>query len=143
MITFINNLIIVRWNSEESSLKEGTFVGQCAFLNSYYHYLQILVHRPHISDPLKQGLGFRSQSAIPSMTICTNAARRTQRILNAFCDRKGSEVGWLPPHTEVWSLLCISHIINSLRLHSILYLYRALFCYSVYGQKEISGILKT
>lgn len=102
----------VHWSSEGASSAHQVFFGQSAFLHSHYHYVQILVHRPFIPNPGSTLPG----SAIPSLTICTNAARRMTRILSIFCQRTLSlavegEPAWLPPLTEVHNALLIQYML--------------------------------
>lgn len=62
--------ILVRWDPEREN---GTFLYQSAGLYSIYYMTQILIHRPflHTDSPL----------SIPSLVICTNAAKSCTRIL--------------------------------------------------------------
>ncbi|KAJ7046849.1 putative fungal-specific transcription factor [Mycena alexandri] len=59
---------------------------QSALLHAGYYYVQIMVHRPFIPAPLEAA----RPGALPSLTICTNAARSCARIIHAQ-DRLGIE----------------------------------------------------
>ncbi|KAJ7172414.1 fungal-specific transcription factor domain-containing protein [Mycena filopes] len=52
---------------------------QSALLHAGYYHVQIMVHRPFIPAPLEA----TRPGALPSLTICTNAARSCARIIHA------------------------------------------------------------
>lgn len=101
--------MIVRWNSSKASFANPIFFGQSAFLHAYYHYVQALIHRPFIPRPTAGSPSKLTTPQFPSLTICTNAARRAIQVLTAFRDEGGIsprtngdvDVGWVPPYTEV------------------------------------------
>ncbi|KAK0204261.1 fungal-specific transcription factor domain-containing protein [Desarmillaria ectypa] len=66
----------LRWDPKREN---GIFLHQSAGLYSIYYMVQILVHRPflHTNSPL----------SIPSLAICTNAARSCTRILEVHVTR--------------------------------------------------------
>lgn len=64
---------IVRWNPKE---KDFTFLTHAAGLALGFYDLQMVVHRPFIS-PRHQ-----KSTTVPSLMICTNAARSAMRILD-------------------------------------------------------------
>jgi hypothetical protein len=66
---------IVRWDPKR---EDPTFFYQSAHLYIAYYNAQISIHRPFIPQSRKpNALG------LPSLTICTNAARTSSRVLEA------------------------------------------------------------
>ncbi|KAF8506241.1 fungal-specific transcription factor domain-containing protein, partial [Hysterangium stoloniferum] len=59
---------------------------QSAALYITYHHVQILVHRRYIMPRLKKW-GSTPTFTLPSLTICTNAARSCSRIFRALLER--------------------------------------------------------
>jgi hypothetical protein len=57
-------------------MKNDTFLHQSALLYSSYYHLQITLHRSFIPIPSKTQVNF-----LPSLTICTNAARACIHLL--------------------------------------------------------------
>ncbi|KAJ7063364.1 fungal-specific transcription factor domain-containing protein [Mycena amicta] len=84
LLTLIHS---VRWDPER---KDPLFFNQSALLHAEYYHVQIMVHRPYIPAPLEVS----RPGALPSLTICTNAARACARIFNAQ-DKLGIEA----PHS--------------------------------------------
>ena len=64
---------IVRWDPD---MQDPTFLHQSALLYSSYYHLQITLHRSFIPIPSKTEANF-----LPSLTICTNAARSCVHLL--------------------------------------------------------------
>lgn len=104
--------MLVRWDSSKVSFASPIFFGQSAFLHAYYHYIQVLLHRTFI-DILRPTGGSQlpmTTPRFPSLTICTNAARRASQVLTTFWDQGGvshrnngddDDDGWIPLCTEV------------------------------------------
>ena len=65
---------IVRW---DPTREDEVHFKQSALLYTNYYYVQIIVHRPFIPTPGKQSL-----RSIPSLAICTNAARSCSHVLD-------------------------------------------------------------
>lgn len=65
---------------------------QSAVLYAQYYYVQILIHRPFIPTPR-----FPNTVGLPSLAICSNAARSICNILDASL-RRGRQYGLLPGH---------------------------------------------
>nr|GAT53221.1 predicted protein [Mycena chlorophos] len=79
----------LRWDPER---KNPLHFNQSALLYAGYYHVQILVHRPYIPAPLEVS----RPGAMPSLTICTNAARACARIFNAQ-EKRGIE----PTHSII------------------------------------------
>ncbi|KAJ7905569.1 fungal-specific transcription factor domain-containing protein [Mycena olivaceomarginata] len=75
------------WDPERSN---RLHFNQSALLYTAFFYVQILLHRPYIPAPLAAS----RPGALPSLVICTNAARSCARILHAQ-DNRGIDVS---PH---------------------------------------------
>ncbi|KAJ7111579.1 putative fungal-specific transcription factor [Mycena crocata] len=73
----------LRWDPERQNVLH---FNQSALLYSGYYHVQIMVHRPYIPAPLEAS----RPGALPSLAICTNAARSCARIIHAQ-DRLGIE----------------------------------------------------
>ncbi|KAF9268428.1 hypothetical protein L218DRAFT_615739 [Marasmius fiardii PR-910] len=58
----------VKWNPKNP---DPVFFQQSAMLHAFYHWVQIQIHRPFIPRP-----GQEAVLALPSLEICTNAARK-------------------------------------------------------------------
>ncbi|KII84200.1 hypothetical protein PLICRDRAFT_118583 [Plicaturopsis crispa FD-325 SS-3] len=69
----------LRW---DPTREDELFFNQSASLYSSYYYVQILVHRPFIPSPHKV-----SPLSLPSLAICTNAARSCIRMVIRQYDR--------------------------------------------------------
>ncbi|THU81703.1 hypothetical protein K435DRAFT_841203 [Dendrothele bispora CBS 962.96] len=65
------------------------FFSQSTFLWSWYYFVQIQVHRKFIPGP-----GHVSNLPFPSLTICTNAARSSIRVIEAHCRHKIMNFGF-------------------------------------------------
>lgn len=79
----------LRWDPTRS---DSRLFKQSAGLYAHYYYCQILVHRPFISTPNQS-----RDIGLPSLAICTNAARSICNILDAVV-RRGRQSGSLPGH---------------------------------------------
>ncbi|KAL0948933.1 hypothetical protein HGRIS_009040 [Hohenbuehelia grisea] len=79
----------IRWDPNQEDLRHFR---QSATLWSAYYHLQIVIHRPFIPYPRKM-----SKLSLPSLAICTNAARSISRIAEALVLRTGI----LPPQTQL------------------------------------------
>ncbi|KAJ6625842.1 fungal-specific transcription factor domain-containing protein [Mycena sp. CBHHK59/15] len=66
----------LRWDPER---KDKLYFLQSATLYAGYYHVQIMVHRPYIPAPLETA----RPGALPSLAICTNAARSCARIIHA------------------------------------------------------------
>ncbi|KAJ7109443.1 fungal-specific transcription factor domain-containing protein [Mycena epipterygia] len=73
----------LRWDPERKNILH---FNQSALLYAGYYHVQIMVHRPYIPAPLETS----RPGALPSLAICTNAARSCARIIHAQ-DRLGIE----------------------------------------------------
>ncbi|KAJ7747226.1 hypothetical protein B0H16DRAFT_1851202, partial [Mycena metata] len=58
---------------------------QSVVLHTTFYNVQILLHRPYIPAPFQVS----PPGALPSLAICTNAARACVRIFNAYTERSG------------------------------------------------------
>jgi hypothetical protein len=74
----------VRWDPER---KDPLFMGQSAMLYLNYYYIQIMVHRPYIPLP-----GKPSPISLPSLAICTNAARACCNIVDIHRRQTGKHL---------------------------------------------------
>ncbi|KAJ7219335.1 fungal-specific transcription factor domain-containing protein [Mycena pura] len=70
----------------ETTHENVLYFNQSALLHAGYYHVQIMVHRPYIPAPLEVS----RSGALPSLTICTNAARACARIIHAQ-DKRGIE----------------------------------------------------
>ncbi|THU94560.1 hypothetical protein K435DRAFT_756517 [Dendrothele bispora CBS 962.96] len=70
----------LRWDTPHIS---GIFFTQSAILYTTYYWVQIQIHRRFIPRP-----GQKSEVSLPSLTICTNAARSCIKVCNTYCQRK-------------------------------------------------------
>ncbi|KAJ7452341.1 putative fungal-specific transcription factor [Mycena galericulata] len=66
----------LKWDPDRKNLLH---FNQSALLYSGYYNVQIMVHRPYIPAPLEAS----RPGALPSLAICTNAARSCARIIHA------------------------------------------------------------
>ncbi|KAJ6500205.1 fungal-specific transcription factor domain-containing protein [Mycena vitilis] len=73
----------LRWDPDRENELHLT---QSALLYTAYYSIQILLHRPFIPAPF----GNASTAVLPSLAICTNAARSCIRILDIHFKRTGS-----------------------------------------------------
>ncbi|KAJ7680634.1 fungal-specific transcription factor domain-containing protein [Mycena polygramma] len=73
----------LRWDPDRENALHLT---QSALLYTAYYNIQILLHRPFIPAPF----GNSSTGVLPSLAICTNAARSCIRILDIHFKRNGS-----------------------------------------------------
>ncbi|KAJ7680622.1 fungal-specific transcription factor domain-containing protein [Mycena polygramma] len=71
----------LRWDPDRKNMLHLT---QSALLHTAYYNVQILVHRPFIPTPLETS----QAGPLPSLAICTNAARSCVRIFDAYIRRK-------------------------------------------------------
>lgn len=77
----------VRWDP----VRTGPYSFESGLLYTSYYDLQIMVHRPFVHKQTPQ--------ALPSLVICTNAARSLSRMLEIIHDRGSSpffvfDVNW-------------------------------------------------
>ncbi|THU78289.1 hypothetical protein K435DRAFT_973589 [Dendrothele bispora CBS 962.96] len=70
----------LRWDIDH--LNE-TFFSQSAVLYTMYYWVRIQIHRRFIPRP-----GQKSEVSLPSLTICTNAARSCIKVCDAHCQKK-------------------------------------------------------
>jgi hypothetical protein len=70
-----SNCLTVRWDPQR---KDDLFFYQSAMVYTVYYTVQIIVHRPFISNRTAS-----PQLTAPSLAICTQAARANSRILEA------------------------------------------------------------
>ena len=75
----------VKWNPQEQNL---LFFAQSAYLISQFYRLQINIHRAFIPSP-----GQPSRFSLPSLTICTNAARSCIHVLSDEFERMSQILG--------------------------------------------------
>ena len=80
----IRHVLTVKW---ENVSDEKLFINQSATLYSNYYFAQIYVHRPFIPSPRKP-----SRLPLPSLTICTNAARMCSHVLDVQLQKTGDAV---------------------------------------------------
>ncbi|KAJ6544036.1 fungal-specific transcription factor domain-containing protein [Mycena capillaripes] len=76
----------LRWDPDR---KNKLHLSQSALLHTAYYELQILVHRPFIPTPFET----THSGALPSLTICTSAARSCVRIFDNHV-RRGIPVNY-------------------------------------------------
>lgn len=76
--------VSVRWDPNREN---EAFFHQTAMLHSAYYHLQISVHRSFIPKPSQP-----SSTSLPSLTICTNAARACIHVLEAQNRRRPNAV---------------------------------------------------
>ncbi|KAJ8073439.1 Gypsy retrotransposon integrase-like protein 1 [Marasmius tenuissimus] len=76
----------LKWNPD---ISDTVFFHQSALLYSTYYWTQIQVHRPFIPRP-----GHEPVLPFPSLTICSNAARKIVQIAEVVHDRhaRGTEI---------------------------------------------------
>ena len=79
----------LRWDPARS---DQQLFEQSALLYVHYYYCQILIHRPFIPIP---GRSETTNLGLPSLAICSNAARSICNILDAVL-RRGRQLGALP-----------------------------------------------
>ncbi|RPD58799.1 hypothetical protein L226DRAFT_471250 [Lentinus tigrinus ALCF2SS1-7] len=72
----------LRWNPDQ---EDTLFLTQSATLYAYYFHTQIAVHRPFISASRRE-----SPLSLPSVIICTNAARSAIQTLDVLYRRTGN-----------------------------------------------------
>ncbi|KDR72397.1 hypothetical protein GALMADRAFT_126549 [Galerina marginata CBS 339.88] len=77
----------LRWEPDRKDLK---FFNQSVMLYAQYYHIQILVHRPFIPSLSKP-----SPLSLPSLAICTNAARSCSRVID-IQRRRNPAVATLP-----------------------------------------------
>ncbi|KAJ7312892.1 fungal-specific transcription factor domain-containing protein [Mycena albidolilacea] len=65
----------LRWDPNRT----GAFFDQSALLHTMYYYLQIIIHRPYIHKA--------TVLALPSLTICTSAARSLIHVVDVWLNR--------------------------------------------------------
>ena len=86
----------LRWDPTRS---DQQLFQQSAVLYAQYYYVQILIHRPFIPTPR-----FPNTVGLPSLAICSNAARSICNILDASL-RRGRQYGLLPGHILDFSFI--------------------------------------
>ncbi|KAJ2936611.1 hypothetical protein H1R20_g482, partial [Candolleomyces eurysporus] len=101
----------LRWGTEQPN--EDFFL-QSAILHSTYYYLQILVHRPFIPLPKKP-----STSSFPSLTICTNAARKIIQIGLAVAERVDVVPSYTPLHLLSAAVILLLRIWESQKTETL------------------------
>ncbi|GAA5917364.1 hypothetical protein JCM6882_006338 [Rhodosporidiobolus microsporus] len=90
---------VLKWQPSQLSDKDLLL---SAHLHGAYYQLQILIHREFLSSSDFRTFGF------PSLSICSNAARSTARLLEVLEQRGGLECPWaLAPITAVTSSLML------------------------------------
>ncbi|TFK88853.1 hypothetical protein K466DRAFT_53611 [Polyporus arcularius HHB13444] len=72
----------LRWNPSQA---DTLFLAQSATLHANYYHTQIAVHRPFMS-----GSRLHSPLSLPSVIICTNAARSCIQVLDVLYKRTGN-----------------------------------------------------
>ncbi|KAJ7045843.1 hypothetical protein C8F04DRAFT_1173787 [Mycena alexandri] len=72
----------LRWDPERQN---KIHLMQSVVLNTAFYNVQILLHRPYIPAPFQVS----PPGALPSLAICTNAARACIRIFDAYTERGG------------------------------------------------------
>ncbi|RXW16420.1 hypothetical protein EST38_g9435 [Candolleomyces aberdarensis] len=101
----------LHWGTEQPN--EDFFL-QSAILHSTYYYLQILVHRPFIPLPKKP-----STSSFPSLTICTNAARKIIQIGLAVMERMDVVPSYTPLHLLSAAVILLLRIWESQKTETL------------------------
>ncbi len=76
-------LFPVQWNPDR---EDHFLLKQSAILLSHYYQIQMAVHRPFISTRRQSTL------TLPSLIICTNAARSAVRVVSDLYRRTGDPV---------------------------------------------------
>ncbi|KAG9005820.1 hypothetical protein FRB93_009216 [Tulasnella sp. JGI-2019a] len=74
----------LRWDQHMNS----AFYQQAATLRIIFHYIQITIHRPFI----QLSSSSRRSLSMPSLAVCTNAARSAARILEATMEMPSSPI---------------------------------------------------
>ena len=72
----------MQWDPDR---EDRLFLNQSATLYANYYLLQICIHRPFIPSPRKP-----SRLTLPSLAICTNAARSCTHVLDIQMQRTGT-----------------------------------------------------
>ncbi|TFK84862.1 hypothetical protein K466DRAFT_495789 [Polyporus arcularius HHB13444] len=72
----------LQWDPDRA---DHAFLNQSATLYANYYLLQICIHRPFIPSPRKP-----SRLTLPSLAICTNAARSCTHVLDIQMQRTGT-----------------------------------------------------
>lgn len=84
----------VRWDPHREDL---VFLNQSSVLYMKYYQLQIFIHRPFLPTSRKS-----SRLTLPSLAICTNAARSCIHVSDVQCRRNGTPLAYSrvrPLHT--------------------------------------------
>jgi hypothetical protein len=100
----------LRWDPTRGDLHSFQ---QSAVLYAHYYYVQILIHRPFIPTPR-----YPNTVGLPSLAICSNAARSICNILDASL-RRGRQYGLLPGHILDGSFLLPAWIAAIILLVSV------------------------
>ncbi|KAF7377505.1 Zn(2)-C6 fungal-type domain-containing protein [Mycena sanguinolenta] len=79
----------LRWDPNRT----GVFFDQSAVLHTLYYALQITIHRPYILRP--------TMLALPSLTICTSAARSLINVVDVWLNRL-QRVALAQMHTSIF-----------------------------------------
>ena len=74
-------IFAVRWDPNR---EDPLCLNQSAMLHAYYYLVQIAIHRPFIQSPRKT-----TSLTLPSLAICTNAARSCTHVLDIQLQRTG------------------------------------------------------
>lgn len=94
----------VQWDPER---KELDFFNQSAVLHTAYHEVQVCVHREFLPCPRRRSAAI----PLPSLEICTNAARAIVNIVEAQQRRTGTFSGPTPTHNTLFTS-CVILLIN-------------------------------
>ncbi|KAJ6504929.1 fungal-specific transcription factor domain-containing protein [Mycena vulgaris] len=93
----------LRW---DPNLRDDNFFDQSAFLYCTYYQVQMTIHRPFI-PMIRKGV----TTALPSLAICTNAARSCSHISDISRRRKnGTPVPWLLSATFTSGLVLLLNV---------------------------------
>ncbi|KAH7103176.1 hypothetical protein BKA62DRAFT_697544 [Auriculariales sp. MPI-PUGE-AT-0066] len=93
----------LRWNPERTNL---TWLGQSAALKVGYHNTQLLLHRPFM---------FQHKLGLPSLAICSNAARGIANTFDVQERRSGSWHLWQTPSMLIGGVVLMLDLWNKLR----------------------------
>ena len=113
---------IVRWDPD---CKDPVLYKQAASVTARFYEMQIIIHRPFIAS--------EQASVLPSLAVCSNAARSCARLLQTLSQRFSPRC---VPHLYTVNLGCHS------RVHSILNPFSARShpgrsCYSILEAQDV------
>jgi hypothetical protein len=104
--------MIVRWDPQRS---DSLFFHQSAVLQATFYHLQIVIHRPYIARK-------STSPSLPSLAICTNAARANSRLLDILSHRTDGPFPWITVRLFITFKFCFGLICyRSLRLVRLRY----------------------